>query len=41
MDLNFMNSMQTCNSVTFYLMKKTNFLILAGSAFAKDDWGGW
>ena len=28
-----MNSMQTCNSVTFYFMKKTHFLILAGSGF--------
>ena len=26
-----MNFMQTCNSVTFYFMKKTHFLILTGS----------
>ena len=34
--LGSMNSMQTCNSVTFYLIlfhEKSNFLILAGSAF--------
>ena len=30
-----MNSMQTCNSVTFYFMKKTHFLILAGSVFCQ------
>ena len=24
---------ETCHSVTFYFMKKTNFLILAGGAF--------
>ena len=28
-----MNSMQTCNYLTFYFMKKIYFLILAGSAY--------
>ena len=34
-----MNSMQTCNSVTFYLIsfhEKSHFLILAGSAFDQN-----
>ena len=35
-DMALVNSMQTCNSVTFYFMKKTtNFLILAGSVFCQ------
>ena len=33
--LQCMNSMQTCNSVTFYFMNITNFLILTGSVFCQ------
>ena len=31
-----MNSMQTCNSVTFYFYEITSFLILAGSVFCQE-----